>query len=169
MDKNTLLNISKNMQDFTFVLAHKNYNKIGNPEYVGFITNYYRKLIDGKPINKLDEKKLKLLFNRDFTEGYLFHNEGKNIMNIKTSNHQGIEIGTIIETNKKYLKIKLTEDLNQEDGIRFENNKGMIINKLYNNKMLLTSCVKANEIAYIENKCNIKDKGNIRKTTDIKL
>ena len=165
------LNTSKKINEIldSNIISLKIEGRMKSPEYVGFITNYYRKLIDGKPINKLDEKKLKLLFNRDFTEGYLFHNEGKNIMNIKTSNHQGIEIGKIIETSKKYLKIKLTEDLNQEDGIRFENNKGMIINKLYNNKMLLTSCVKANEIAYIENKCNIKDKGNIRKTTDIKL
>lgn len=165
------LNTSKKINEIldSNIISLKIEGRMKSPEYVGFITNYYRKLIDGKPINKLDEKKLKLLFNRDFTEGYLFHNEGKNIMNIKTSNHQGIEIGKIIETNKKYLKIKLTEDLNQEDGIRFENNKGMIINKLYNNKMLLTSNVKANEIAYIENKCNIKDKGNIRKTTDIKL
>ena len=165
------LNTSKKINEIldSNIISLKIEGRMKSPEYVGFITNYYRKLIDGKSINKLDEKKLKLLFNRDFTEGYLFHNEGKNIMNIKTSNQQGIEIGKIIETNKKYLKIKLTEDLNQEDGIRFENNKGMIINKLYNNKMLLTSCVKANEIAYIENKCNIKDKGNIRKTTDIKL
>ena len=113
------------------IISLKIEGRMKSPEYVGFITNYYRKLIDGKTINKLDEKKLKLLFNRDFTEGYLFHNEGKNIMNIKTSNHQGIEIGKIIETSKKYLKIKLTEDLNQEDGIRFENNKGMIMNENY--------------------------------------
>lgn len=165
------LNTSKKINEIldSDIISLKIEGRMKSPEYVGFITNYYRKLIDGKPINKSDEKKLKLLFNRDFTEGYLFHNEGKNIMNIKTSNHQGIEIGKIIETSKKYLKIKLTEDLNQEDGIRFENNKGMIINKLYNNKMLLTSNVKANLVAYIENKCNIKEKGNIRKTTDIKL
>ena len=29
MEKNILTNISKNMQDLTFVLANKNYNRLG--------------------------------------------------------------------------------------------------------------------------------------------
>ena len=149
------------------IVSLKIEGRMKSPEYVGFITKYYRNIIDGKQITEDDEKKLRLLFNRDFTEGYLFNEN--NITNIKTSNHQGIVIGKVIEVNKRFIKIKLTEDLDQEDGIRFENNKGMIVNKLYNNKMLLVANVSKNNIAIVENKCDINKLGIVRKTSSIKL
>lgn len=163
------LNTSKRIKEImdSNIVSLKIEGRMKSPEYVGFITKYYRNIIDGKKITEEDEKKLSLLFNRDFTEGYLFNEN--NITNIKTSNHQGIVIGKIIEVNKKFVKIKLNEDLDQEDGIRFENNKGMIVNKLYNSKMLLVSSVSKNSIAIIENKCDINKLGSVRKTTSVKL
>ena len=47
MDKNTLLNISKNMQDLTFVLAKKNYDKIGALSNVDQNTVVYKKTMYG--------------------------------------------------------------------------------------------------------------------------
>lgn len=163
------LNTSKRIKEImdSNIVSLKIEGRMKSPEYVGFITKYYRNIIDGKKITEEDEKKLSLLFNRDFTEGYLFNEN--NITNIKTSNHQGIVIGEIIEVNKKFVKIKLNEDLDQEDGIRFENNKGMIVNKLYNSKMLLVSSVSKNSVAIIENKCDINKLGSVRKTTSTKL
>lgn len=163
------LNTSKRIKEImdSNIVSLKIEGRMKSPEYVGFITKYYRNIIDGKKITEEDEKKLSLLFNRDFTEGYLFNEN--NITNIKTSNHQGIVIGKIIEVNKKFVKIKLNEDLDQEDGIRFENNKGMIVNKLYNSKMLLVSSVSKNSVAIIENKCDINKLGSVRKTTSTKL
>lgn len=163
------LNTSKRIKEImdSNIVSLKIEGRMKSPEYVGFITKYYRNIIDGKKITEADEKKLSLLFNRDFTEGYLFNEN--NITNIKTSNHQGIVIGKIIEVNKKFVKIKLNEDLDQEDGIRFENNKGMIVNKLYNSKMLLVSSVSKNSVAIIENKCDINKLGSVRKTTSVKL
>lgn len=163
------LNTSKRIKEImdSNIVSLKMEGRMKSPEYVGFITKYYRNIIDGKKITEKDEKKLSLLFNRDFTEGYLFNEN--NITNIKTSNHQGIVIGKIIEVNKKFVKIKLNEDLDQEDGIRFENNKGMIVNKLYNSKMLLVSSVSKNSVAIIENKCDINKLGSVRKTTSTKL
>lgn len=163
------LNTSKRIKEImdSNIVSLKIEGRMKSPEYVGFITKYYRNIIDCKKITEEDEKKLSLLFNRDFTEGYLFNEN--NITNIKTSNHQGIVIGEIIEVNKKFVKIKLNEDLDQEDGIRFENNKGMIVNKLYNSKMLLVSSVSKNSVAIIENKCDINKLGSVRKTTSVKL
>ena len=163
------LNTSKRIKEImdSNIVSLKIEGRMKSPEYVGFITKYYRNIIDGKKITEEDEKKLSLLFNRDFTEGYLFNEN--NITNIKTSNHQGIVIGKIIEVNKKFVKIKLNEDLDQEDGIRFENNKGMIVIKLYNSKMLLVSSVSKNSVAIIENKCDINKLGSVRKTTSVKL
>ena len=99
--------------------------------YVGFITHIYRMLIDkyylGCEVKISDEDYLKIakLFNRKFTEGYLFHD---NIINIKSANHQGVRLGKTIYIDKKKIKIKLEDYINQEDAIRFSNsNLGMVI------------------------------------------
>ena len=51
MDKNTLLNISKNMQDLTFVLAKKNYDKIGALSNVDQNTVVYKKTMYGMELS----------------------------------------------------------------------------------------------------------------------
>ena len=43
------------------------------------------------------------MFNREFTDGYLFN--AQNIMNFKTPNHQGINLGKVIAVNKDKIKI----------------------------------------------------------------
>lgn len=150
--------------------------RMKSPEYVGFVTRFYRNLIDqfetnGKiTINKDDVQKLKKLFNREFTKGYLFEEENKNITNINTSNHIGTKLGEILEIKNHKLKIKLTDDLNQEDGIRIcSNNTGMIVNLLYNEKGLLVNKVSKNNICYIDNKTNVTEIGPVLKTIDKKL
>ena len=151
------------------ITSFKIEGRMKSAEYVGFITKFYRNIIDNKNINLKEEtEKLKVLFNRKFTEGNLFKTD--DLMNTKSPNHIGIEIGKVLEVTNKYIKIKLTKELNQEDGIRFnESNSGMIVNFLYDKNMKLTSSVKANDIAYIDNKVDLKRKDTIYKTIDKKL
>lgn len=164
------LNTSKKIKEIlnSNIQSLKIEGRMKNPEYVGFITKMYRELIDNQKTEN-NEKDLKKLFNRDFTEGHLFENKNQQLMNIKSPNHIGIEIGKIIQINKK-IKIKLTEDLAQNDGIRFkESSKGLIINKIYNEKGLLINKAKKGEIIYLDNKLNIKTLDTILKTTDYNL
>ena len=92
--------------------------RMKSPSYVGFITKFYRNLLDRKQfdLEKLVDN-LKILYNRKFTTGNLFSDP--KIMNIDTPNHIGLEIGKVVELNDKKIKIKLSRNLNQEDGIRF--------------------------------------------------
>lgn len=151
------------------ITSFKIEGRMKSAEYVGFITKFYRNIIDNKNINLKEEtEKLKVLFNRKFTEGNLFKTD--DLMNTKSPNHIGIEIGKVLEVTNKYIKIKLTKELNQEDGIRFnESNSGMIVNFLYDKNMKLTNSIKANDIAYIDNKVDLKRKDTIYKTIDKKL
>jgi len=83
--------------------------RMKSKEYVGFITKLYRRLIDSlEEETDEEEKQLKSLFHREFTNGYL--KEEKNIMNFKTANHIGIPIGEVIKVTPKKIKIKLTEE-----------------------------------------------------------
>ena len=82
------------------IYSFKIEGRMKSPEYVGFVTNYYRKLIDTyASTNSLEEDtdKLKTIFNRDFTTGRLFEESDSEIMNTETPNHIGLEIGEVIE------------------------------------------------------------------------
>lgn len=149
--------------------------RMKSPSYVGYVTRLYRILIDKyynheeMTISNEEYNNLKKLYNRKFTTGYLFND--KNIANIKTSNHQGIKIGEVIKVTSRYIWIKITDDLlNQEDAIRFSNsNKGMVVNKLYNEKELLTNSIKKGSICLVDNKVELKEKDIVLKTVDKKL
>lgn len=148
--------------------------RMKSPTYVGYVTRLLRILIDkyykGEELvlTKEERDNLKVLFNREFTNGYLFND--KNIMNIKTPNHQGLEIGEVISITKDKIKIKLTSDLRQNDGIRFANvDKGMIVNKLYNDKGLLVNETLKGNICYVDNKFSLHSNMKVLKTIDSKL
>lgn len=149
------------------IYSFKIEGRMKSPEYVGFITSFYRKIIDGENFDlKEEEEKLKVLFNRRFTTGNLF--ESKDIMNIESPNHIGIKIGKVIKVDSKYITVKLDKELNQEDGIRFmESNKGFIANYLYNEKKRLVNS--ASEIVMIDNKIGLTTKDTVYKTIDRKL
>ena len=112
---NTLDNLKEILD--TDIVSLKIEGRMKSPEYVGYVTRLYRKLIDNyynkeeMIITDEERENLKLLFNREFTTGYLFNNS--NIMNIKTPNHLGIEIGKVIRVDKDKVHIKLTKTLNQ--------------------------------------------------------
>lgn len=146
--------------------------RMKSKEYVGYITKLYREKIDAYYRNKEysvsyeEIKNIKKLYNRELTLGYIFDKESKELMNIKSSNHIGIHLGTVISIDSKYIKIKLDDDIYQEDGIRFDNEDGMIVNKLYNEKGLLVNKVEKGSIALVDNKINLKKSKEVRKTID---
>ena len=147
--------------------------RMKSPEYVGFITKLYRILIDKyynneeMKLTKEDIDSLKVLFNRKFTKGFLFND---NIINIESPNHQGINLGRVVQINKNRIYIKLDKVLNQEDGIRFkESNTGMIVNMLYDKNNKLISKGLSGDIISIPNKVNLKTNDIVLKTIDKEL
>lgn len=168
---NTTKNFDKLME--SDIVSFKIEGRMKSPSYVGYVTRMYRKLIDNYNkgskliVNEEERDNLKILFNRSFTSGYLFSD---NIMNISSSNHQGLEIGKVLEVSPQKIKIKLSKDLYQEDGIRFKNsNKGMIANFIYNEDNKLISKAHIGEVIYLDNKVNLKEKDTLLKTSSIYL
>ncbi len=142
--------------------------------YVGFVSQFYKDLMNQYKetkkivIDKSKEKQLEYLYHRKFTEGYLFNSN--NIMNYESSNHIGGKIGKVINVNKNMIQIKLSEDLNQEDGIRFvKANKGMIVNYLYDKNKKLINKASKGQIIWVDNKLNIKTKDEVFKTLSRQL
>ncbi|MDD6223942.1 MAG: DUF3656 domain-containing protein, partial [bacterium] len=171
---NTLAHIKELME--SNITSFKIEGRMKNPTTIGYITRLYRMLIDQYQqtgegsISEIQAEELKLLFNRGFTSGYLFHQHGKDIMNPNSPNHIGVEIGQVIEVTKNKIKIKLSKELSQEDGIRFmKEDRGMMINFMYNEKGLLINQGKVGEIIQLDNKMNVKELGPVVKTIDNKL
>jgi len=142
--------------------------------YVGLVTKIYRTLIDqyyhGEELKISDDdfRDLKKLYNRDFTKGFLYDEDNSNLINEVAPNHLGVEVGKVLEIDKR-IKIKLSDDLSQFDGIRFSNQRGMTINFLYNEEGLLINSARSGDIVFVDNKVGLKEKGIVLKTTDYLL
>ena len=145
--------------------------RMKSPLYVGFITNLYRRLLDGKELSlEEEEKKLKTIFHREFTEGHLFHEKEKNIINRLSPNHIGLEIGKVVSVTKNKVKIELYPEcsLHQQDAIRFSTSQeGFIVNYLYDQKDNLISSASGNY--YVDKKGNIEVGDKVLKTQDFLL
>lgn len=171
-DLNTILNIGELIE--IGVDSLKIEGRMKRPEYVYLITNLYRKAIDNylkykeTKITNTDIKEMKKIFNREFTKGFIFNENNDNFTNEFRPNHMGIKIGSVIEVGKK-IKIKLIDDLNQGDGIRFigKNEDGGIVNKMYKKGKLVNYATK-NEIIELDNNYDVKINDVVLKTTDIK-
>ncbi|MBQ6477687.1 MAG: U32 family peptidase [Bacilli bacterium] len=150
------------------ITSFKIEGRMKSPEYVGFITRFYRGLIDNQGDNiNIDEENdlLKTIYNRGFTEGHLFSD--KDLINEDNPNHIGLEIGKVIEVTKEKIKIKLNRDLHQEDGIRFlESGKGFIVNYLYDETGKLANNVEAGKICMVDNKVELTKSDKVCKTLD---
>lgn len=165
--------------DFSSILNSSIYSlkiegRMKSPEYVGCVTRLYRDLLDkyysGKRV-EVDQSILNdllVIFNRKFTKGFINNVENKELMNIKTSNHLGTHLGEVIDTNSKYVSIKLDADINQGDGIRFNDaNEGMIANFIYDKKERLINSAKAGSVILLDNRFNIKRGDLVSKTLDV--
>lgn len=145
--------------------------RMKSPEYVACVTRLYRNLIDyyyGKDDLRISEyeEDLKVIFNRQYTYGYLFNATNDEIINIHTSNHVRVHLGKVFKVTNKYIYIKLDSQLNQGDGIRInETNDGMIVNFLYDESLKLTSVCKNS--AVIDNKIKASVGDSVNKTSDI--
>ena len=145
--------------------------RMKSPLYVGFITNLYRQLLDGVNISlEKEEKKLKTIFNREFTEGHLFFTKEEDLINPKSPNHLGLAIGKVVGVTNKKVKIKLFpgEVLHQEDAIRFASSReGFIVNYLYDEKDNLISST--TNICFVDNKGKVEEDDIVLKTKDFLL
>ena len=145
-------------------------------EYVSQVISLYRKAIDAYylqdayTISKSEIIDLKKVFSRGFTSGHLFSQKGFDFINPIRPNHVGIEIGHVISVSKVGVKIKLTSQLAQNDGIRILNNnedQGLMVNMLEINDLLVNKGEKGDEVlVYASKYLGVKKGDVVLKTTD---
>lgn len=155
------------------VTSFKIEGRMKKPEYVASVVHAYRKAIDGYISQthvdfQQEIHDMKAMFNRDYTNGYIFHD--KEIVKGDYSGNKGMIIGKVINYNKKrnLVKIKLNDCLTQGDSIVFQDiDKGRPINKIYKNNKLVRKALQG-EVIEVEFNYPVYG-GLVRKTTDIEI
>ncbi len=139
------------------VSSFKIEGRLKSPAYVGLVTKIYREAIDAYynnkeyHISKKDYDDLLCVFNRGFTNAYL-NDLDIDIFGNNRPNHMGKEIGKVIDYKDGYCLIRLSNDVNQFDGIRIINkykDTGKILNVLTVNKKFVSKAYK-NEIIKVK-------------------
>lgn len=147
--------------------------RMKRPEYVYTVVSSYRKAIDQylqkKHAEHFSTDEMKMMFNRGFTEGFLFNDSISLAKSIP--GHQGMFLGNIISYHKKshLLYIKLQDQLFQNDRIYFpKNDLTRTVTKLYRNGQLVRCADKGDQIA-IELNSKIDLQQDVYKVLDIQL
>lgn len=145
------------------------------PEYVAHVTKIYSKLLEryrnGEPLCVDDEDvgKLEKLFNRGFTKGHLLSKRGEELMGTLRPNHRGVPVGRVLSASRERIRISLTGQLNQGDGIKFEqSDTGFICNRIYKAGRL-TGSAEAGEVIELDNKAHTEAGETVLKTSDVRL
>ncbi len=150
--------------------------RMKRPEYVYMVTKLYRKAIDNyvlyhdTKITKDDIEELKLLFNRNFTKGFLFNEDNDNFTHSYRPNHMGVELGEVVDYKKSRVSILLKYSLSVGDGIRIlgdGEDSGCTVTKMFvNNKQVMDASANTTVELFIDS--NIKVGSKVLKTTDSK-
>ncbi|MDD2376388.1 MAG: DUF3656 domain-containing protein [Clostridia bacterium] len=108
-------------------------------EYVGIVTEKYRKCIDSN-IDEKDIKDLKQIFIRSLESSGYFDKIGSiESISENCAKNTGLKLGTIIGKKDEYIKLKLEENIDLHDGIEIytsENVVSTIVTCIKNDKFI---------------------------------
>lgn len=149
-DLNTIYYIDKLIE--SGVASLKIEGRMKSKEYVYMVVKLYRDTIDnyyktGKVIvNEDDLLKLKKIFNREYTKGFLFNINNNELINSYRPNHMGVNVGKVLNYKNGYATILLTDHVSIGSGLRVlsKNNKdvGILVNEFYKNNKLVKDAYK---------------------------
>ena len=142
--------------------------RMKSKEYVYMVVSLYRKAIDSYyknkkiVINEEDITKLKKLFNRNYTKGFIFNEQNNNLINSYRPNHMGVKIGKVIDYKNNTATIKLTDTLKIGSGLRVlgKSDVGINVNDFYKNGKLVKE-------AYSGDIITIKVNDLVEKNSDV--
>ena len=142
-------------------------------EYVGVITQAYRKAIDhvleGVTSNQT-KKNMSLMFNRGFTKGFILREANHQFTNTTSPNHIGIQIGVAKRYINGMIEVELTEPIAQNDGLRIggDNEDAIVVNEIIVRDQKLTKATPPMMVRLRVHK-EIKCPAPVLKTTDATL
>ncbi len=103
--------------------------RMKRPEYVATVVRHYRQAIDAwyrheSFSSTVADKELLQIFNREFTTGYYYANQGGNLMSHTRPDNRGVFIGDVLKAEQKKVWIQLKDRLSVGDGYLLYNGRG---------------------------------------------
>ena len=160
------LNTIDYIDDLKEIDSLKIEGRMKEPAYVANVVAQYRAALDGRA-NAGNKDNLKKTFNRTFTKGYLFHEDPKDLTNIRRPNNFGYEIGKVTGHRSGMYEITLSQRLNQNDIIRIDHDNedvNLSVVKLYDRDGNLING--ADKVCYIRIKEKLSSGDVVYKTKD---
>lgn len=141
--------------------------RMKNAGYVDTVLNHYDSIINNNPV---DKNKINQIFHRQFTKGFIFNEDRKNIATITDASSQGNKIGYLINRKGNLLLIRTSDVLRKGERIRFSfDNKSeyFTVEKIFDKKQ--TKIEEGINEFYIECGLNIPSNSTIYKMQDNEL
>jgi U32 family peptidase len=149
--------------------------RMRKPEYVIQSVLSYKKAIEAYQERKVIQLsneifKLKKVFNREYTKGYILNEKPNDINNSYRPNHLGVELGTVIDYKDNKAIISLVDTLEINDGYRIIGTKdyGNIVSRIIKGDVLVKKAF-PNEIIKLDVSEKIEIGSKILKTLDANL
>ncbi|NYE58331.1 DUF3656 domain-containing U32 family peptidase [Carboxydothermus ferrireducens] len=107
--------------------------RMKRPEYVATVVKVYRELIDlyfNDPqnfrVSEEQDRKLREIFNRNFSTAYLLGKPGQELMSYQRPNNRGVFVGRVVgyDERKNSVRVKLEDRLEEGDGVEIWVKKG---------------------------------------------
>ncbi|GAV22638.1 DUF3656 domain-containing U32 family peptidase [Carboxydothermus pertinax] len=107
--------------------------RMKRPEYVATVVKVYRELIDfyfNDPqnfhVSEEQDRKLREIFNRNFSTSYLLGKPGQELMSYNRPNNRGVFVGRVLryDERKNMVRVKLEDRLEEGDGVEIWVKKG---------------------------------------------
>ncbi len=87
--------------------------------YVAAVTDYYRRILDGKGCDTAREENIKQIFSRPWTEFHL-HGKDKTVVEPDFVGHRGLPIGKIEQVFHGRISLHVRHDVARHDGIQID-------------------------------------------------
>lgn len=136
--------------------------RMKRPEYVAVVTKVYRQALDryakdpgAFKVTPEEKYELAQVFNREFTTGYLFGNQGQALMSPDRSNNRGTFLGRVQKTDRETGRITIQTDTDLSIGDEIEfwvtsgGRKEVKVHRIYKENMAVDG-VPAGETVQIE-------------------
>ncbi|MBR1600809.1 MAG: U32 family peptidase [Alphaproteobacteria bacterium] len=87
--------------------------------YVAAVTDYYRRILDGKGADKDREERIKQIFSRPWCK-FHFNGKNKNVTDRDFVGHRGLLIGKVENVSHGRVKFTPTHKISRYDGLQFD-------------------------------------------------
>lgn len=163
------LNTIERLDQLAEIDSLKIEGRMKEPVYVANAVSRFRMALDGEAAPE-DKEKLNRTFNRSYTEGYLFHEDRGNVVNVEKPNHFGYRVGEVVGFRRGMCEIRLSRPVRQNDLVRIrhgEEDVNLALARLYDRSGRLVNGAETGSSCYIKVKERLSAGDAVYKTKDL--